>query len=571
MSGLTFPLFSLIFGDMFNVFFDESIDRMSEIVKYGKFAIFLLKPSDSNVLAIYFLVIGVASLTCEYIMLACWGIVGERIAKKLRTKFFSALLRQEPEYFDVNQSGVLVSQLSADISLVKGGVSEKIGTGLSIFSQIIAGIVIAFVKGWKMTLVMVAASPVLIGVGALQSVLMSSNTATGQKREAQNNNLAQETISGIKTVYSFNAQQSLSDKYLETLKIAHKSSVKRVHMMAAGSGFSMFFIFAVYALGFWYGGKLVVEGEMKAGDVLAVFFAVLVASMGTGQGSKISPDMAKAKGAAAGIFEVIGRVPSIDTNEGVGTTIEDFKGRISFKKVSFAYPSRVNQKILDNFSMKVKAGQTIAIVGPSGSGKSTIIQLIERFYKPSEGKITFDGVNIEEIDLNWLRDHMALVSQEPILFSGTIKENILWGKPDASFKEVKRAAKKANAYNFITELTNGFDTQVGEKGTKLSGGQKQRIAIARAVLRDPKILLLDEATSALDAESEHLVQEALDKLMKGRTTIIVAHRLTTIRNADCIFVIKAGCLMEQGSHKELLEKKEGMYKSLFLRQLDSAD
>lgn len=502
-------------------------------------------------------------------MSACWGIVGERISKKLRTMFFNSILSQEPGFFDTHQSGVLVSQLSGDITVIKGGVSEKIALALNIVSQIIGGVVIAFVKGWKMTLVMVAASPVLIAIGALEAMYMSSNAAHGQKREAQNNNLAQECISGIKTVYSFNAQHGLQDKYLDSLKVVHASGVKRVHVVAAGIGFSFFFIFAVYALGFWYGGKLVIEGEMIPGDVLAVFFAILIASMGVGQGSQIAPDLAKAKGAATGIFEIIERVPQIDTLEGTGQTIEDFKGRIAFKDVEFRYPTREDQVVVSQLNFRVKAGQTVAFVGSSGSGKSTIIQLIERFYIPSSGRILFDGVDVNDLDLDWLRSNMALVSQEPILFSGSIKENILWGKTDATLKEVKRAAKKANAYEFIKTLKDGFDTEVGEKGTKLSGGQKQRIAIARAVLRDPKILLLDEATSALDAESEHLVQEALDKLMKGRTTIIVAHRLTTIKNSDCIFVVKSGRIMEQGTHSELLGMEKGMYKSLFLRQLDT--
>jgi len=292
--------------------------------------------------------------------------------------------------------------------------------------------------------------------------------------------------------------------------------------------------------------------------------------MGIGQASQLNPDFAKSKGAAAAVFDVIDRVPIINLKEGTGKTLKLMEGKISLKKVVFAYPTRSETKVMNKMNLNINPGQTVALVGPSGAGKSTVIQILERFYDPQSGSVMVDNIDIKEYDLKWYRKNIGLVAQEPILFSGTITENILFGKPNASMEEVENAAKMANAYEFIMKQTDGFNTKVGEKGTQLSGGQKQRVAIARAILKDPKILLLDEATSALDAESESLVQDALDKLMKGRTTIIIAHRLTTVRNADKICVIMNGKIVEEGDHKSLLEM-EGVYSNLVSKQLSSGD
>jgi len=299
---------------------------------------------------------------------------------------------------------------------------------------------------------------------------------------------------------------------------------------------------------------------------LTVFFSIMIGAMGIGQASQLNPDLAKAKGAAASIFSVIDRAPEINANEGTGRTLENFVGKVNLHKITFVYPTRKETRVLKSFNLTIQPGETVALVGPSGSGKSTVIQLLERFYDPVKGTVFVDDVDIRDYDLKWYRKNIGLVSQEPILFSGTITENILFGKPEASMEEVENAAKMANAYDFIMQQPMAFSTKVGEKGTQLSGGQKQRIAIARAILKDPKILLLDEATSALDAESESLVQDALDKLMKGRTTIIIAHRLTTVRNADKICVIMGGKIVEEGNHKSLLERK-GVYESLVSKQL----
>jgi ABC-type multidrug transport system fused ATPase/permease subunit len=328
-------------------------------------------------------------------------------------------------------------------------------------------------------------------------------------------------------------------------------------------------MFCSYCVGFYYGGRLVYDGTILPGEIIVVFFSIMMGTMGLSTVATFSTDISKAQGAATQIFALLDREPLIDASEEVGIK-QPINGKLSFQDIRFSYPTRPDTPVLRNFNLDIYPGQTVALVGPSGSGKSTIVQLLERYYDPLEGSLLVDDVPLREINLPYYRKNVGLVSQEPTLFSGTIKENILFGNPEATMEQVEEAAKQANAYEFIMNQPDGFDTKVGEKGTQLSGGQKQRLAIARAILKNPRILLLDEATSALDTESESLVQDALDKLMKGRTTIIVAHRLSTIRNADVIVVMKKGKVVEIGNHYELFELN-GLYTSLVNKQMISAE
>jgi len=299
---------------------------------------------------------------------------------------------------------------------------------------------------------------------------------------------------------------------------------------------------------------------------MKVFMAVVMCAMGMGQAAGMAPDAGKAKRAASVIFQMIDHKSEIDATSKDGDIIETCRGEIQLKDVNFSYPTRQDAQVLKKFNLTVKPGSIVALVGPSGCGKSSVVSLIERFYDPQEGQILFDNKNIKELNLHFLREHVGLVGQEPVLFSGTILENIKMGKPDATEEEVKEAAKASNAHNFISEFPDGYNTEVGEKGAQMSGGQKQRIAIARAIIKNPVVLLLDEATSALDAESEKVVQAALDSVMKGRTTVVVAHRLSTIRHADVIAVIEDGQIAELGKHDELMEKN-GLYRMLVERQM----
>jgi len=419
-----------------------------------------------------------------------------------------------------------------------------------------------------MTLVLLAVSPLLMISGAIQSRFITRSTQTGLKKNGKANEVTSETVGGIRTVYSFVSESLLVQRHWHYLTEVSNINIKNAHFMAIGIAVVAFFRFGMHAFGMWYGGKLILDGEMNIGAVLTVFFSVIFGGMAVGTASQILPDIAKAKGAAVGIFEIMNRAPLIDANEGVGVTIPDLNGKLSFKNVTFSYPTRTETKVLRKLNMEINPGQKVALVGQSGSGKSTIIQLLERFYDPIRGTITIDGVDLKSLDLKSYRRNLGLVSQEPILFSGTIFENILFGNPDATQEEVESAAKMANAFDFIMKQPEGFNTMVGEKGTQLSGGQKQRIAIARAILKNPKILLLDEATSALDTESERLVQSALDQLMQNRTTIIIAHRLSTVRNADVICVMMNGKIVEQGTHDHLIQLN-GVYSNLVSKQLAS--
>jgi len=328
-----------------------------------------------------------------------------------------------------------------------------------------------------------------------------------------------------------------------------------------------FSIWASVAIAFWYGGTLVGTGEITVGDMIKVFGMMLMASLGVSMFISIIPEIGKAANAGQLLLKVIKRKPLVDSMD--GPTPNTIIGNIEFKNIELFYPTRPEVKVLKNFNLVVKSGQQVALVGPSGSGKSSVVSLLERFYEPNLGSITIDGVNIKQIDPFFLHKQMAIVSQEPTLFATSLKDNILYGvnPKDVTEEDIINACKTANAWNFIQDTPRKLETQIGERGLSLSGGQKQRIAIARAVLQNPKILLLDEATSALDTESEHVVQDALNKLMKGRTTIVIAHRLSTIQSADLIVVIELGEIKETGTHNELLKIPNGVYAKLAGRQM----
>jgi ATP-binding cassette subfamily B (MDR/TAP) protein 1 len=545
-NGVSYPAFSLLMGNLLNLFF---VPQDPEVLQ-----------TEVQKIAIIFLCVGIGSALFGYLSHMMWITVGEKVIVRIRARYFEALLAQEAGYFDQKQSGELVSTLSANTALILAGISEKMSLLMFYISQGVSSIAISLYLGWKMTLVMLAMSPALIASGALEGYLLTSAAKRASKQAASASTVAQEAISGIKTVLSFVAERFVIARHDEVLSKAYNSGKKRAHIRGLGYAFSNLFVFAVMALGFWYGGQLIISGENAPGDVIGVFFAILLGAMGFGQVLQTLPDIAKARGAAVAVFEVIEKKPQIVS----GDVKNMSDGRIEMRDVKFSYPSRPDALILNSLNFTSDPGQQIALVGSSGGGKSTVIQLLERFYDVSEGTVMIDGIDTREYDLSYLRTNIGLVSQEPTLFSGTIGENIRYGKPDSTEEEMIHAAMQANAHNFISALPLGYNTPVGERGTQLSGGQKQRIAIARAVLKNPKILLLDEATSALDNESERLVQEALDKLMKGRTTIIIAHRLTTIQNAHKICFMQGGRIIEQGTHEELLAMN-GAYTGLVER------
>uniref|UniRef100_J3LCB2 MDR-like ABC transporter n=1 Tax=Oryza brachyantha TaxID=4533 RepID=J3LCB2_ORYBR len=391
-------------------------------------------------------------------------------------------------------------------------------------------------------------------------------TSTGEVTERMSSDtvLIQDAI-GEKVV-SFTGERRATDKYNKFLKTSYRSAVHQGMAMGLGIGSLLLIVFCSYGLAVWYGAKLIIEKGYTGGYIINVLMAIMSGAMALGQSSPCLNAFASGQIAAYKMFATIHRKPEIDTSDRSGLVLENFVGDVEFKDVHFSYPARPGQPIFSGFSISIPRGMTMALVGESGSGKSTVISLVERFYDPQSGEVLLDSVNIKLLNLGWIRQNIGLVSQEPILFTTTIRENIEYGKKDASEEEIRRAIVLANAAKFIDVLPNGLDTTVGEHGTQLSGGQKQRIAIARAILKDPRILLLDEATSALDAESEHVVQDALNNIMVNRTTIIVAHRLSTVRNADTISVLHRGQLVEQGPHVELIKDSNGAYYQLLQLQ-----
>ncbi|XP_006779227.1 PREDICTED: phosphatidylcholine translocator ABCB4 isoform X2 [Myotis davidii] len=413
-------------------------------------------------------------------------------------------------------------------------------------------------RGWKLTLVIMAISPILGLSAAVWAKILSAFSDKELAAYAKAGAVAEEALGAIRTVIAFGGQNKELERYQKHLEVAKKIGIKKAISANISMGIAFLLIYASYALAFWYGSTLVISKEYTLGNAMTVFFSILIGAFSVGQAAPCIDAFANARGAAYVIFDIIDKNPKIDSFSERGHKPDNIKGNLEFNDVHFSYPARANVKILKGLNLQVRSGQTVALVGNSGCGKSTTVQLIQRLYDPDEGMISIDGQDIRTFNVRYLREIIGVVSQEPVLFSTTIAENIRYGRGNVTMDDIKKAVKDANAYEFIMKLPQKFDTLVGERGAQLSGGQKQRIAIARALVRNPKILLLDEATSALDTESEAEVQAALDKAREGRTTIVIAHRLSTIRNADVIAGFEDGVIVEQGSHSELM-KKEGLY------------
>uniref|UniRef100_F7E6I5 ATP binding cassette subfamily B member 1 n=1 Tax=Ornithorhynchus anatinus TaxID=9258 RepID=F7E6I5_ORNAN len=515
--------------------------------------------------AYYYSGVGAGVLVVAYIQVAFWTLAAGRQIKKIRQHFFHAILRQEVSWFDVHDVGELNTRLSDDVAKINEGIGDKIGMLFQALTTFFTGFIIGFTKGWKLTLVILAISPVLGFSAAVWAKILSSFTDQELKAYAKAGAVAEEVLSAIRTVIAFGGQKKELERYNKNLEEAKKVGIKKAITANISIGVAFLLIYASYALAFWYGTTLILTEEYTIGEVLTVFFSVLIGAFSVGQASPSIEAFANARGAAYEVFKIIDNEPNIDSYSEDGYKPGAIKGNLEFKNVHFSYPSRKEVQILKGLNLKVNSGQTVALVGNSGCGKSTTVQLIQRLYDPIVGSISIDGQDIQTLNVRFLREVTGVVSQEPVLFATTIAENIRYGRGDVTMDEIIQAVKEANAYDFIMRLPKKFDTLVGDRGAQLSGGQKQRIAIARALVRNPKILLLDEATSALDTESEAAVQAALDKARQGRTTVVVAHRLSTIRNADVIAGLEDGVIVEQGTHDELMSK-DGVYSKLVAMQ-----
>ncbi|KAM8811461.1 phosphatidylcholine translocator ABCB4-like [Eudromia elegans] len=564
--GTSLPIVMIIFGDMTDSFVTSANTTLPANITSA----FLSKLEDDMTrYAYYYSGIAAGVLLAAYIQTSFWTLAAGRQIKKIRKQFFHAIMRQEIGWFDVNDVGELNTRLIDDVTKINEGIGDKMGLLIQSITTFVTGFVVGFIKGWKLTLVILAVSPVLGLSAALWAKVLSAFTDKEQAAYAKAGAVAEEVLSSIRTVIAFGGQEKEIKRYHKNLEDAKRIGIRKSITSNISMGVAFLLIYASYALAFWYGTTLILAEDYTIGNVLTVFFSVLIGAFSIGQTAPCIEAFANARGAAYAIFNIIDHEPKIDSYSETGHKPDHIKGDLEFRNVCFNYPARPDVKVLKGLNLKVNCGQTVALVGGSGCGKSTTVQLIQRFYDPMEGMVTIDGQDIRTLNVRYLREIIGVVNQEPVLFGTTIAENIRYGRENVTMEEMEKATKEANAYDFIMKLPNKFETLVGERGAQLSGGQKQRIAIARALVRNPKILLLDEATSALDTESESVVQAALDKAREGRTTIVVAHRLSTVRNADCIAVFEGGIVTEQGSHTELMERKGIYYKFVNMQTIET--
>ncbi|XP_020247604.1 ABC transporter B family member 2-like [Asparagus officinalis] len=488
-----------------------------------------------------------------------FGIMGERLTLRVREKMLEAILQNEIGWFDhaSNNSAILSSRLETDATLLKTIAVDRSAILLQNIGMIVTSLIIAFIINWRITLVVLATYPLLVTGHIAEKLFLKGFGGNLSNTYLKANMLAAEAVSNIRTVAAFCSEEKVISLYSRELEGPSKQSFRRGQAAGIFFGVSQFFLFSSYALALWYGSVLMGRELAGFGSIMKSFMILIVTALSMGETLAMAPDIIKGNKMVASVFEVLDRESEVSGD--AGGDIEKVKGVIEMRRVEFQYPSRPDVMIFKEFDMRVNAGKSMALVGTSGSGKSTVLALILRFYDPTAGKIMIDGKDIKKIKLKALRKHIGLVQQEPALFATTIYDNILYGKDGAAESEVIEAAKLANAHSFISALPEGYSTRVGERGVQLSGGQKQRVAIARAIIKNPAILLLDEATSALDLESEKVVQQALDHVMRGRTTLMVAHRLSTIQNADIISVLQNGKIIEQGNHSTLVEDRQGAY------------
>ncbi|KAI8108318.1 hypothetical protein M9434_006345 [Picochlorum sp. BPE23] len=497
-----------------------------------------------------------------------------RMNVRLRMRLFSSLLRQDCGFFDRNRIGDITSRLSADTTTVSDQICLNLNVMMRSITQAAMVLVFMFKSSWRLSVVTFVMVPIVIIVCKVYGAYYRRMSKTVQARLAEANSVADESLSSISIVKSHAAEGSTESAYETKLREFYFIQVKQALAYSLYMINNTFLTAAVIAGVLFYGGTLVLNDAMSAGSLVSFMLYQQSLSASFQSLGDVFSALSAAVGAADKVIELINKSPAF-VESGTEKPDRDLVGSIEFRNVSFSYPARPGITILENFSLSIRPGEVVALVGPSGGGKSSIVKLLERQYLPSNGAVLIDGRDIGSYDKKWLRQRVALVGQEPVLFARSIKRNIIYGMetndglpeeqvPDD--EEIELASKLANAHEFISLLPEQYETECGERGVQLSGGQKQRLAIARALVRKPSILLLDEATSALDADSEHVVQEALDRTMVGRTVLVIAHRLSTIQNADRICVVQKGAVVEMGTHEELLER-QGIYAKLVRRQL----
>uniref|UniRef100_M4E972 Uncharacterized protein n=1 Tax=Brassica campestris TaxID=3711 RepID=M4E972_BRACM len=549
--GAVQPLNAYVVGSMVSMYFLTSHEKIRE---------------KTRIYVLVFVGLALFVFLTNIVQHYSFAYMGENLTKRIREKMLTKMLTFEVNWFDEgqNSSGAACSRLAKEAN-----VRSLIGERVSLLVQTISGVAIACTLGlviaWRLAIVMIAVQPVVVVCFYTQRILLKSMSKKAIKAQDESCKLAAEAVSNIRTIIAFSSQERIFKLLNRVQEGPRRESVRQSLLAGIVLGTSRSLLACTTVLNYWYGGRLIADGKIVAKAFFEMFMIFVSTGRAIADAGTMTTDLAKGSDAVGSVFAVLDRCTTIEPEDPNGYLPEKIKGIISFVNVDFAYPTRPNVVIFKDFSIEIEEGKSTAIVGPSGSGKSTIISLIERFYDPLKGSVRIDGRDLKSYHLRSLRQHIALVSQEPALFTGTIRENILYGAASENIdeSEIIEAAKAANAHEFITSLSNGYDTNCGDRGVQLSGGQKQRIAIARAVLKNPSVLLLDEATSALDSQSERMVQDALERVMVGRTSVVISHRLSTIQNCDTIAVLDNGKVVECGDHSSLLAKgPTGAYFSL---------
>ncbi len=497
--------------------------------------------------------------------------VSERSMADIRTALYKKYLELPLTFYDKNRTGDMMSRMTADVALLQDSFSITLAEFFRQIIVLVVGLVLLFYKNYQLTFFMLSIVPLLVVAAMFFGRKIKGMSKSTQDELAKTNVIVEETLQTISVVKAYTNELFELGRYRRTQESVVKMALKTANFRGLFVSFIIFVIFGSIVAVLWYGATLIERNELLIGELVTfIIYTMFIAGSIGGLGD-IYSQIQKAIGASERIMHILGEASEpTSTAANVSVPIPKQIERIVYDKVSFTYPTRVDVPIFKELSFSIAAGEKIALVGYSGAGKSTIVQLLMRFYGLESGKIWLNGSDIQDFDMTEFRNLIGIVPQEVILFGGTIRENIAYARTNATDAEILEAARQANALSFIESFPEGLDTLVGERGVKLSGGQKQRVAIARAILKDPKILILDEATSSLDAESEHLVQDALDELMKNRTTIIIAHRLATVRKADRIYVLEKGQIVETGTHENLLQNSAGVYSQLIKLQVAEA-
>ncbi|OAN43797.1 ABC transporter ATP-binding protein [Chloroflexus islandicus] len=497
--------------------------------------------------------------------------VGERVVTDLRLAAYQQLQRLDLAFFEQRRTGEITSRITNDVTLIQTTVTTNLATLLQGVIQLVGAVVLMIVVSWQLSGLALVLVPTLVAIAIVFGRWLRRISTTVQDRLADATSVLEETVAGVRVVRSFGREPYEIERFRTAIEATFAAAMKRARVRALFQPAMSLAVWAVLIGMLVIGGYLVSAGLLTPGDLVAfLFYAGMVAgSMGAFAG--LFGQVQEALGAVTRVFELLDQQPAVaDAPDAI--PLPPVQGRVEFREVSFAYQRAENGQaapvVLRNFSLAIEPGEMVALVGPSGAGKSTIVSLIPRFYDVQSGSVLIDGYDVRRVQMRSLREQIGIVPQETLLFSGSIRDNIRYGRLEASDAEVEAAARMANAHEFICQLPEGYDTPVGERGVRLSGGQRQRIAIARAILKDPRILILDEATSSLDSESERLVQEALERLMAGRTSIVIAHRLSTVQRADRIVVVVAGEVVEAGTHRQLLARG-GMYARLYELQFQA--